>query len=158
MNILTIFPALISCVAIAASAEDIATIPDAELASAAAALVGIETAYVHQDLDEVLKYKDFEAEARYMAISQPTVNPVLLDPEILAMTAKVLRAGFIKQIKQDGYPKLDDVTCVADGMRQLKENYYAVKETYSWKDGSVKSVEMILAKTPSGWRVLVPLP
>jgi hypothetical protein len=126
-----------------------------DLTTPEAAVLSLEEAYRARDIDAAVKCKDFRTEATLML---EKLNPELAkDEEIIVQTTDVLELAFRAEMKQKGFPDFSGVTSTFKDKKPFRNRSDIVEmtETCVHDGGSTTTNQVILAKTETGWRMVV---
>ena len=118
----------------------------------------VEKAYRENDIETVLKYKDFELEAKLMLEKN---SPELANQdEVVATIAGSLATGFRKEIEATGFPDFSNATSefseaqpYPDGNDDDEDLVYVI-EKVTFEDGQVQTERVVLAKSGEGWKLV----
>jgi hypothetical protein len=126
-----------------------------DLTTPEAAVLSLEEAYRARDISSAVKCKDFRTEAMLML---EKLNPELAkDEEIIVQTTEVLELAFRAEMKQKGFPDFSGVTSTFTNKRAFRDRSDIVEMTETCiRGGSATTTnQVILAKTETGWRMVV---
>jgi len=124
------------------------------------ALLLLDDAYRARDIDAAVAAKDFRCEAALMLSHLlPGARPdEEARVEILTGVATELEAGYRAHFTQAGFPDLAGAESHFSAAVPFKGNpdVVAVAEVIAYPDGGTSTQRMLVARTPDGWRGLVP--
>lgn len=132
---------------------------EADEATPQGTILLVEKAYRESDIETVLKYKDFELEAKLMLAKS---SPELADQdEIVETIAGSLATGFRKEIEEIGFPDFSNSTsefsaaqAYPDGNDDDEDLVYVI-EKVTFEDGQVQTERIVLAKSGKGWKLVI---
>jgi hypothetical protein len=118
------------------------------------AILSLEDAYRAGDLEAAVSCKDFTVEATLML--QKLEHDFSGDEEILSKTAEVLELGFRSELTNTGFPDFRGVVSTFADKKpyQERDDVVQITETCQHADGSTTNNQLIVAKTPDGWKVV----
>ena len=118
------------------------------------AILCLEDAYRHRDIEAAMAAKDFKVEARLML--EETGFKDHIDDEMVAKTAEALIASFRKYTTAD-WPNFDGLESFFIEREPYADKVVAVTEVCRFPDHGFSTQRLLVADTPAGWRVLNPL-
>ena len=115
------------------------------------AILCLEDAYRRRNLESAVACKDFLIEGTVMLLNY---DPALArDPEIRKKNAVLAERAFRRTLSED-WPELEGVESFFYGRQDYADGIVAVKEVRRMPDGTFDQLNVLAAKTKSGWRVL----
>lgn len=117
------------------------------------AILCLRDAYRSKDIEAAVAAKDFKTEARLMM--EETGFKTCINDETVAMTAEALELSFRTHTKAK-WPDFDQLESFFPKREPLRDGVVVVTEVCRFPDGLFSQQEMLVAKTPEGWRVLNP--
>jgi hypothetical protein len=118
------------------------------------AILCLEDAYRRRDIEAAVGFKDFRTEAMMMLQRFEHLGPC--PEEVVQRTAETLELAFRKEMSR-AWPDCDGVQSYFTKREQYRDNIVAVTEVCRYPDGRFSSQRLLVADTPNGWRVLIPL-
>ncbi|WP_316796209.1 YegJ family protein [Pedobacter agri] len=114
------------------------------------AILSLEKAYNHKDINAAMDCKDFHEEAKSMLAEMK----VALDNELINETADVLKLSFINNIEEHGFPDFSKITNAFPERNKINDTHWIITEV-CWFPDSGKSIQQLnVYKSPEGWKVL----
>lgn len=117
------------------------------------AILMMEQAYSDENLENALLCKNFDKEAEFML--NKTVN-FEIDQDLINQTSEVLRLAFIKEIKENGFPKFDGVKR-AFKRQVISSNHCIITEICVFPDGSKTIDKLNMYLTNKEWKMIGPV-
>ena len=122
------------------------------LSTPESAILSLEEAYRRGNVDQAIACKDFKAEAAWMTRDKPEMNT----PAILAKLAETLELAYRAEMKAN-MPDFKGVTSRFPQKMDLEEGKVVVTEICKLKDGTISTQNLLVAKTDTGWKVMIPI-
>jgi len=117
------------------------------------AIRALEQAYIRKDLEAAVALRDFRTEAK---LSWKSLKPELAeDEQIVRETAEVLELSFRKEIRTNGFPDFAGLKCGFSNRQVVASNLVKVTERCVFPDGGFSVEDIHVAKSESGWRVVI---
>ncbi len=117
------------------------------------AVLCLEDAYRHHDIEAAIAAKDFKTEARLMLEETGFKN--VIDDETVSKTAEALTLSFRAYTTND-WPNFDRVESSFIERQPYTDNVVVVTEVCHFPDGGSSNQRLLVSKTDNGWRVLNP--
>ncbi|HEY6260261.1 MAG TPA: hypothetical protein VIW47_01610 [Nitrospiraceae bacterium] len=111
------------------------------------AILLLEDAYRHRDIEAAVAAKDFKTEARLML--QKTGFKDAVDDALVAKTAEVLELSF-RSHTTNSWPNLDGLKSFFPEKKQYTGNVVAVTEACLFPDGGFSHESLLVAETTNG--------
>lgn len=124
----------------------------ADLSTPEGAILSLEEAYRQHDIDRAVACKDFKVEAAYMARDKPALGT----SEAVDKIAKVLELAYRAEMKS-GFPEFNGVSSTFSEKKDIGDGKVVVTEVCKFRDGTTSSQDIMVAKTDSGWKVMIPV-
>lgn len=115
------------------------------------AILCLQDAYRHRDIEAAVAAKDFKTEARLML--QKIGFKDYMDDEMIAKTAEVLMASFRAHTTAE-WPDFDGLEPFFTKREPFSDNIVIVTEVCRFPDHGFSTQRMLVSKTTEGWRVL----
>lgn len=115
------------------------------------AILCLEDAYRKRDIEAAVAAKDFRTEARRM-LEKSKLRAGITD-EIVAKFAELLEKGFRAETINH-WPDFDNLESFFPKREVVAEGIVSITEVCRFPDGLFSRQEMLVVKTPDGWRVL----
>jgi hypothetical protein len=120
------------------------------------AVRALELAYSQKNVDGAVAALDFLEEGRQML--QET-NPLAAnDPEVIANTARELEQTFRNDVRINGFPDRNKLTCTFVNRAQLAPGLVKLAEHCVSSDGGKSLRNFVVMERDTGWRVVLPSP
>jgi len=127
-----------------------------DLSTPEGAILSIEDAYNEQDLEHVLRCKDFEMEAIFVLAKNKELDRLASDRMVIAETAKAFKLNFIKLIDENGFPNFDNVARAFSKREFVNPDLCIITEICRYGDHT-RSIERIYCgRRGDLWYVLNP--
>jgi hypothetical protein len=116
------------------------------------------TAALHaKDLDTCVGLKGFTIEAREIAQNRRKKYPGETLPEDFELqVARTLETAFRKRIRKEGFPYLEGVAWATAVAHELADDRVIVSQQFYWPDGTTTEEKLLVVRTESGWRLILP--
>ena len=124
----------------------------ADLTTPEGAILSLENAYRQRDIEKAVACKDFKAEAAHMMRDKPGLS----SDEVLAKLAETLELAYRAEMK-GGFPDMKGVTSTFPKKKDLGEGTVVVTEVCRFPDGGTSKQNMLVVKTSTGWKVMIPM-
>ena len=124
----------------------------ADLTTPEGAILSLENAYRQRDIEKAVACKDFKAEAAHMMRDKPGMN----SDEVLAKLAETLELAYRAEMK-GGFPDMKGVTSTFPKRKDLGDGKVVVTEVCRFPDGGTSKQNMLVVKTSTGWKVMIPM-
>lgn len=117
------------------------------------AILCLEDAYRHRDIEAAVACKAFTVEARLML--QNVRGGEESDESLIKKTADVLELGYRKEIST-AWPDFAGLESFFTGRELHSDKIVVVTEMCRFPDGLFSQQRILVTETPKGWRVLNP--
>lgn len=124
----------------------------ADLSTPEGAILSLEDAYRQQDIDRAIACKDFKVEAAYIVRDKAALG----SPDAIDKIAQTLEMAYRAEMKQ-GFPDFNGVTSSFPKKKDIGGGKVVVTEVCKFRDGTTSSQDLMVAKTDSGWKVMIPV-
>jgi hypothetical protein len=118
------------------------------------AILCLEDAYRRRDVETAVRCKDFHTEAVMMLQKLDLGGPAPQD--VIHKTAETLELAYRKELSRT-WPDFEGVQSYFTNREQYKDRIVLVTEVCRYPDGRFSREQLLVADTPNGWRVLIPL-
>lgn len=108
----------------------------------------LELAYDNEDLNGILKSKDFESEA--ILIIRKT--GLIESTELIKETSDALKLSLIKNLTQNGYPYFGQLKRTFSELSQIDDNLFKIEETID-SENIQTTYEVYLSEKNGMWKV-----
>ena len=125
----------------------------ADFSTPQSALRALEAAYAHNDLNAAVAAKNFRIEAVELLRSHNSAYAA--DSELVRKTAKVLELSFREQMRTQGFPDFNHVTCRILSTKYLRTDVAEMTEVCTFSDGGTSETVIHAAKEGNKWGVVV---
>ena len=126
----------------------------ADLTTPEGAILSLEEAYRQHDVEKAVACKNFKVEAAYMSRDKPAE---FKSEELISKLAEILELAYRAEMKK-GFPDFNAVTSSKfPKKRDLGDGKMAVTEVCKYTDGGTSTQEIMIAKTETGWKVMIPV-
>ena len=122
-----------------------------DFATPEGAILCLEDACRRRNIESALMCKDFMVEGTVMLLNYDP--DMARDPELRKKNARLVERDFRRKL-EESWPDLDGVESFFFGQRSYADGIVLVTEIRRWPDGSFERLNMLVAKTPHGWRAL----
>ena len=124
----------------------------ADLTTPEGAILLLEDAYRRGDIERAIACKDFKVEAAYMLRDKPALS----SNEVLTKLAETLELAYRVQLKK-GFPDMKGVTSTFPKKKDVGDGKVVVTEVCRYTDGGTSKQDILVAKTDTGWKVMIPV-
>ncbi|WP_158974955.1 YegJ family protein [Cellulophaga sp. L1A9] len=114
------------------------------------AILTLEQAYDHDDLETAMSCKDFHKEAEFML--KKTIK-IEINEELIASTSELLRLSYIKNMQEHGMPKFNGIKR-AFKRQNISEENCIITEICQYPDGGKSAQKFNTYKINNQWKVL----
>lgn len=118
------------------------------------AILCLEDAYRHRNIEAAVACKDFVTEARLML--HQLGGGIELDESALKETAETLELGY-RQEMTHSWPDFSSLESFFTDRKQHSDGVVVVTEMCRFPDGLFSQEKILVAQTQNGWRVLNPV-
>ncbi|TPN86876.1 YegJ family protein [Aquimarina algicola] len=116
------------------------------------AILLLEEAYDHDDIEKAIYCKDFDKEAELMLKETLQIE---IDDELIQKTSETLKLSFIQSLQENGMPKFNGIKRAF--RRQFKaDDHCLVTEICYYPDGGKSFQKINTYKIDNQWKVLSP--
>ena len=124
----------------------------ADLSTPEGAILSLEEAYRQGDIERAVACKDFKAEAIHMLRDKPVFDT----PEGVTKIAEALELAYRLQMKA-GFPDFKGVTSTFPKKEDLGDGKMVITEVCKYPDGGISTQKIMVIKSETGWKVMVPV-
>ena len=116
------------------------------------AILALEDAYDHKNMELVLQFKNFKKEAEVMLSSKG----IPVNEDLLNATAEALELSFRKWFQDSGFPSFKNVSRAYPIRKKINDNHFVITEVCNYPDGSRNVQNLHTYKMEDGWVVGAP--
>ncbi len=116
------------------------------------AILSLELAYTHKDLEAIFNSKNFIAEAKII-LENASYKYDLNDDELIFETAELLKISLIKSLQENGFPNFSNAKVEFSDVSFYKEDLHSIEERITYPDGTVFHNKIFLSFNGFEWKV-----
>jgi len=128
--------------------------PEKDFSTPEGAILCLEDAYRRRDIEAAVACKHFPIEGILMLLEYD--DNLARDPEIRKRNALLAEQTYRRELAES-WPDLQGVESFFLEREPFIDGVVAVKELRRLRDGSYEQLNVLVAKTRDGWRVLYPV-
>jgi hypothetical protein len=128
--------------------------PEKDFSTPEGAILCLEDAYRRRDIEAAVACKHFLIEGILMLLDYD--DNLARDPEIRQRNTLLAERTY-RRVITESWPDLQGVESFFIGQEPYIDGVVVVKELRRLRDGSFEKLNLLVAKTRDGWRVLYPV-